>query len=57
MTASRWPARARARERPVFRGEGFGARSESIGEVVFNTSITGYQEIISRSVVLPGRSS
>jgi carbamoyl-phosphate synthase small subunit len=31
----------------VFHGEGFGARTESIAEVVFNTSITGYQEIIS----------
>jgi len=31
----------------VFRGRGFGARVESIAEVVFNTSITGYQEIVS----------
>src|SRR6185503_2965970 len=30
----------------VYRGEGFGATRESIGEVVFNTSITGYQEIV-----------
>src|SRR6185503_1867708 len=30
-----------------FVGRGFGARVESIGEVVFNTSITGYQEIVS----------
>lgn len=29
----------------TFRGVGFGAAVESIGEVVFNTSITGYQEI------------
>src|SRR5574341_1002201 len=29
----------------VFRGKGSGARGESYGEVVFNTSITGYQEI------------
>ena len=28
-------------------GEGFGARIESHGEVVFNTSMTGYQEIVS----------
>ena len=27
-------------------GLGFGARGETIGEVVFNTSMTGYQEII-----------
>jgi carbamoyl-phosphate synthase small subunit len=29
----------------VFRGRSFGARTERYGEVVFNTSITGYQEI------------
>ncbi len=29
----------------IFRGEGFGARVECSGEVVFNTSLTGYQEI------------
>ncbi len=31
----------------TFRGEGIGARGEAFGEVVFNTSMTGYQEIIS----------
>lgn len=30
----------------VFEGIGFGAAGEAFGEVVFNTSITGYQEII-----------
>jgi carbamoyl-phosphate synthase small subunit len=30
----------------VFEGENFGAQGEAFGEVVFNTSITGYQEII-----------
>src|ERR1044071_302931 len=30
----------------VWRGRGFGARAEVIGEVVFNTAITGYQEIL-----------
>jgi carbamoyl-phosphate synthase small subunit len=29
----------------IFRGKGFGARVERSGEVVFNTSLTGYQEI------------
>ena len=29
----------------VFRGKGYGAKGECYGEVVFNTSITGYQEI------------
>lgn len=30
----------------VFEGWSFGAEGESIGEVVFNTSMTGYQEIL-----------
>jgi carbamoyl-phosphate synthase small subunit len=30
----------------VFRGRGHGARSERAGEVVFNTSLSGYQEIL-----------
>ncbi len=29
----------------IFRGKGYGAKTEALGEVVFNTSITGYQEI------------
>ena len=29
----------------IFRGKGFGAQVEAAGEVVFNTSLTGYQEI------------
>jgi len=29
----------------IFRGKGYGASGECYGEVVFNTSITGYQEI------------
>ena len=29
-----------------FEGYGFGAEGETIGEVVFNTSMTGYQEIL-----------
>ncbi len=45
----------RARKRPavlaladgtVFRGTAFGAEGESVGEVVFNTSLSGYQEIL-----------
>ncbi|MGZ5196717.1 MAG: carbamoyl phosphate synthase small subunit, partial [Kaistella sp.] len=31
----------------VFHGEGFGADLETDGEVVFNTGMTGYQELIS----------
>ena len=30
----------------VFEGRSFGARGETIGEVVFNTSMAGYQEIL-----------
>ncbi|MBU6399677.1 MAG: glutamine-hydrolyzing carbamoyl-phosphate synthase small subunit [Verrucomicrobia bacterium] len=30
----------------VFRGRGFGARATACGEVCFNTSMTGYQEIL-----------
>ena len=30
----------------VFTGHGFGARGERYGEVVFNTSMTGYQEVL-----------
>ncbi|GAB6181093.1 glutamine-hydrolyzing carbamoyl-phosphate synthase small subunit [Desulfotomaculum defluvii] len=30
----------------VFTGKGFGATGENFGEVVFNTSMTGYQEIL-----------
>jgi carbamoyl-phosphate synthase small subunit len=29
----------------IFRGKGYGAKAECYGEIVFNTSITGYQEI------------
>ena len=47
MSDARWPAALVLENGKVFRGEGFGARVESIGEVVFNTSITGYQEIVS----------
>ena len=30
----------------IFEGSGFGAKGESFGEVVFNTSMAGYQEIL-----------
>ena len=30
----------------VFRGQGFGAKGTAIGEVVFNTGMSGYQEVI-----------
>jgi carbamoyl-phosphate synthase small subunit len=31
----------------IFRGESFGAAAETTGEVVFNTAMTGYQEVLS----------
>jgi len=30
----------------LWRGEGFGAETERVGEVVFNTALSGYQEIL-----------
>ncbi len=30
----------------VHEGVGFGAEAEGLGEVVFNTSMTGYQEVL-----------
>lgn len=30
----------------VFEGDGFGSAGETLGEVVFNTSMTGYQEVL-----------
>ncbi len=33
-------------EGTIFRGEGFGAPGEVAGEVIFNTAMTGYQEIL-----------
>jgi carbamoyl-phosphate synthase small subunit len=31
----------------LFTGESFGSEGESVGEVVFNTGVTGYQEVLS----------
>lgn len=30
----------------IFRGRAFGARASAVGEVVFNTAMTGYQEVL-----------
>ena len=30
----------------IYEGRSFGARGETTGEVVFNTSMTGYQEVL-----------
>ncbi len=40
------PALLALEDGSVFRGEGFGADGSCEGEVVFNTSLTGYQEIL-----------
>lgn len=46
MTRSDTPALLALEDGTVFRGRSIGADGESIGEVVFNTSMTGYQEIL-----------
>jgi len=40
------PARLVLQDGSIFRGTSFGARGTSEGEVVFNTSMTGYQEVL-----------
>jgi carbamoyl-phosphate synthase small subunit len=40
------PAKLALEDGTVFTGRGFGAPGEKAGEVVFNTSMTGYQEIL-----------
>ena len=41
------PAKLALEDGTVFTGRAFGAPGEKLGEVVFNTSLTGYQEILS----------
>jgi carbamoyl-phosphate synthase small subunit len=45
MTASKEAILALADGR-IFRGSSFGAIGEAVGEVVFNTAMTGYQEVL-----------
>jgi carbamoyl-phosphate synthase small subunit len=40
------PALLALEDGTVFRGQGFGAASDNAGELVFNTAITGYQEVL-----------
>jgi carbamoyl-phosphate synthase small subunit len=40
------PAKLALEDGTVYTGRSFGARGERFGEVVFNTSMTGYQEVI-----------
>ncbi|MDD3089830.1 MAG: glutamine-hydrolyzing carbamoyl-phosphate synthase small subunit [Candidatus Omnitrophica bacterium] len=46
MNISRKPAKIALEDGRVFSGWSFGAETEKCGEVVFNTSMTGYQEIL-----------
>src|SRR2546428_8981833 len=40
------PAKLALEDGTIFTGRGFGATGTTEGEVVFNTSMTGYQEIL-----------
>src|SRR5437588_5476128 len=40
------PAKLALEDGTVYTGRGFGAHAETFGEVVFNTSMTGYQEVL-----------
>src|SRR5260370_26217331 len=40
------PAKLALEDGTVYTGRAFGARGERFGEVVFNTSMTGYQEVL-----------
>jgi carbamoyl-phosphate synthase small subunit len=41
------PATLALADGTIFKGRGFGAGTQSVGEVCFNTAMTGYQEILS----------
>ena len=46
MTTQRKTAKLVLEGGLVFRGEGFGAEGTAGGEVVFNTAMSGYQEVL-----------
>ena len=46
MSAAHVPAILALADGTVFRGRAIGAEAPSAGEVVFNTAMTGYQEIL-----------
>ena len=46
MTTNRQPAVLVLADGSIFEGYAIGAMGESVGEIVFNTSMTGYQEIL-----------
>jgi len=43
---SRIPAILVLKDGTIFRGNSIGAEGQAVGEVVFNTAMTGYQEIL-----------
>jgi carbamoyl-phosphate synthase small subunit len=47
VSTVRRPALLALEDGRVFLGDGFGAEAETTGEVVFNTAMTGYQEVMS----------
>jgi carbamoyl-phosphate synthase small subunit len=46
MGARRPAARLALADGTIFAGEGFGAHRDAVGEVVFNTAMTGYEEVV-----------
>ena len=36
----------------IFEGNAFGYLKDSVGEVVFTTGMTGYQEVLTESIIL-----
>ncbi len=46
MFPARTPALLALADGTIFRGHSIGAAGQSVGEVVFNTALTGYQEIL-----------
>ncbi|MFT4103957.1 MAG: carbamoyl-phosphate synthase domain-containing protein, partial [Burkholderiaceae bacterium] len=46
MFPARTPALLALADGTIFRGHSIGAAGRSVGEVVFNTALTGYQEIL-----------
>ena len=47
LSAARPAAALALADGTVFEGQGFGADAQAVGEVCFNTAMTGYQEILS----------
>jgi carbamoyl-phosphate synthase small subunit len=45
MSQTRAPAKLALEDGSIFQGEALGKIGEDVGEVVFNTSLTGYQEV------------